>query len=331
MQKLTIRTAIRVLAGCAWAAGVACAASAPVEPYPTKSVRIIDGFSAGGSTDFMARVIGAKIQERFGQTVLVDNRPGAASTIGGEIAARAAPDGHTMFITPGTVLTSSPFLYPKLPYDIMKDFEYVTLAGTCNYVMLIHPSVQVKSVADLVALTKSKPTAFKYGSGGVGSSVHLTVELLKLRTGMQMVHVPYKGGAPAAMATAGGEVEMTVVSVSSAAGLVKTRKLNALAVTGPNRIAALPEIPTMAESGIPDYQVIDYIGLVTPAQTSPATIKAANAVIREILQMEDVKAKFLEQGIEAKGSTPEEYRSIARKEGERWGRVVKDANIPPNL
>jgi len=132
-------------------------------------------------------------------------------------------------------LTSSPYLYPKLPYDIMKDFEYVTLAGTCNYVMLIHPSVQVKSVAELVALTKSKPDRFQVRIGRRGSSVHLTVELLKLRTGMQMVHVPYKGGAPAAMATAGGEVEMTVVSVSSAAGLVKTKKLNALAVTGPAR------------------------------------------------------------------------------------------------
>src|SRR5258706_7311642 len=227
--KLTIQTALMALASCAWAA------SAPGEAYPTKPVRIIDGFAAGGNTDFMARVIAGKIQERFGQTVLVDNRPGAGSTIGGEIAARSAPDGHTMFITLGTILTSSPYLYPKLPYDIMKDFAYVSLAGMGNYVMLIHPSVQVKSVAELVALTKSKPNAFKYRSVGVSRPVHLSVELLKLRTGMQIAHVPYKGGAPAVIATAGGEVEMTVVSVPSAAGMVKSKKLNALAETGPTR------------------------------------------------------------------------------------------------
>ena len=331
MWKPTIHTAPLALASFAYAASMAWGATAPGAAYPAKPVRIIDGFAAGGNTDFMARVIAGKMHERSGQTVLVDNRPGAASTIGGEIAARASPDGHTMFITLGTILTSSPYLYPKLPYDIMKDFAYVSLAGMGNYVMLIHPSIQVKSVAELVALTKSKPTAFKYGSGGVGSPVHLSVELLKLRTGMQIAHVPYKGGAPAVIATAGGEVEMTVVSVPSAAGMVKSRKLTALAVTGPTRIAALPDIPTMAESGIADYQVLDPIGLLAPAQTPPATIKTVNAVIREILQMEDVKARFLEQGIEAKGSTPEEFRAIIRKEGERWGRVIKEANIPPNI
>jgi len=307
------------------------AADRPGETFPIKPVRIIDGFAAGGNTDFVGRVIASKLQERSGQTILVDNRPGAASTIAGEITARAAADGHTLFITLGTILSSSPYLYPKLPYDIMKDFAYVSLVGMGNYVMLIHPSVQVKSVSDLVALTKTKPAAFKYGSGGVGSPVHLSVELLKLRTGMQIAHVPYKGGAPAVVAAAGGEVEMTVVSVPSAAGMVKTRKLNALAVTGPTRIAVLPDVPTMAESGVPDFQVLDPIGLVTPAQTPAATIKAINAVVGEILQMEDVKARFLEQGIEAKGSSPQEFRVLIEKEQQRWRRVIKEANIPPNI
>jgi tripartite-type tricarboxylate transporter receptor subunit TctC len=235
-------------------ANVASAAPAG-DAYPTKPVRILDGFAAGGNTDYVGRVIGAKLQERSGQTVLVDNRPGAASTIAGEITARAAPDAHTLFITLGTILSSSPYLYPKLTYDIMKDFDYVTLAGLGNYVMLIHPSHQVKNVAELVAQTKAKPSAFRYGSGGVGSPVNLSFELLKLRTGMQVAHVPYKGGAPAVIATAGGEVDMTIVSVPSAAGMVKSKKLNALAVTGPTRIGVLPDVPTMAESGIPDYQV----------------------------------------------------------------------------
>ena len=307
------------------------AAAAPADTYPTKPAKIIDGFAAGGNTDFMGRVIAAKMQERSGQTVLVDNRPGAASTIGGEFVARSAPDGHTMFITLGTILSSSGFLYPKLPYDIMKDFAYVSLAGMGNYVMLIHPGVPVKNVAELVALTKSKPQAFRYASGGVGSPVHLSVELLKLRTGMQILHVPYKGGAPAVIAAAGGEVEMTVVSVPSAAGMVKTKKLNALAVTGPTRIGVLPDVPTMKESGIPDYEVLDAIGLVTPAGTPANVIRAMNAEIRTILQMDDVKARFLEQGIDAMGSTPEEFRAIILKEQQRWGRVIKDANIPPNL
>ncbi len=309
----------------------AWAASAPADAYPTKPVRIIDGFAAGGNTDFMARVIGAKMQERSGQTVLVDNRPGAASTIGGEVAARSAPDGHTMFITLGTILSSSPFLYPKLPYDIMKDFAYVSLAGMGNYVMLVHPGVPAKNVMELVALTKARPQAYRYASGGVGSPVNLAVELLKLRTGMQILHVPYKGGAPAVIAAAGGEVEMTVVSVPSAAGMVKTKKLNALAVTGPTRIGVFPDVPTMKESGIPDYEVLDAIGLVTPAGTPANVVRAMNAEIRAILQMEDVKARFLEQGIEAMGSTPEEFRAIIQKEQQRWGRVIKEANIPPNL
>jgi len=326
MWKRMLCTAIFSCASC----GVA-AAAAPGDAYPTKPVRIIDGFAAGGNTDFMGRVIAAKMQERSGHTVLVDNRPGAASTIGGEVAARSTPDGHTMFITLGTILSSSPFLYPKLPYDIMKDFAYVSLAGMGNYVILVHPGVPVKSVAELVALSKSRPTAFRYGSGGVGSPVHLSVELLKLRTGLQILHVPYKGGAPAVIAAAGGEVEMTVVSVPSAAGMVKTKKLNALAVTGPTRIAVFPDVPTVKESGIPDYEVLDAIGLVTPAATPPGVLRAMNAEIRAILLMEDVKARFLEQGIEALGSTPEEFRAIILKEQQRWGRVIKEANIPPNL
>jgi len=315
-------------------ANVSCGVSvcaAPADSYPTKPVRIIDGFAAGGNTDFMARVVAAKMQERSAQTVLVDNRPGAASTIGGEIASRAAPDGHTMFITLGTILSSSPFLYPKLPYDIMKDFAYVSLAGMGNYVMLVHPSVPVNNVAELVALSKARATPLRYGSGGIGSPVHLSVELLKLRTGLQMLHVPYKGGAPAVIAAAAGEVDVTVVSVPSAAGMVKTKKLNAVAVTGPTRIGAFPEVPTIKESGIPDYEVLDPIGLVTPAGTPAALVRAMNAEIRTILQMEDVKARFLEQGIEARGSTPEEFRAIIQKEQQRWGRVIKDANIPPNL
>ena len=306
------------------------AASAP-DSYPTKPVKIIDGFPPGGNTDFMARVIAAKMQERSGHPVLVDNRPGAGSTIGGEIAARAAPDGHTMFLTIGGALSSSPFLYPKLPYDIMKDFAYVSLAGMGNYVVLINPSLPVKNMAELVALTKAKPTAFRFATGGVGSGSHLITELLILRTGMKMAHVPYKGGAPAATATAGGEVDLNINSVTSGVGMVHAKKLIALAVTGPNRIAALPDVPTVAESGFPNYQVRDPIGFVAPAQTPASTIKLMNAEIRTILQMDDVKARFAEQGIEAMASTPEEYRAIILEQQQLWGRVIKEANIPPNL
>ena len=325
MWKRLLCTLTLVCASC----GV-CATAAAADSYPTKPAKIIDGFAAGGNTDFMGRVIAAKMQERSGHTVLVDNRPGAASTIGGEFVARSAPDGHTMFITLGTILSSSGFLYPKLPYDIMKDFAYVSLAGMGNYVMLIHPGLPVKNVVELVALSKSKPQGLRYGSGGVGSPVHLSVELLKLQTGMQILHVPYKGGAPAVIAAGGGEVDMTVVSVPSAAGMVKSKKLNALAVTGPTRIGVLSDVPTMKESGVPDYEVLDAIGLVTPAGTPANVIRAMNAELRTVLQMEDVKARFLEQGIEARGSTPEEFRAIILKEQQRWGRVIKDANIPPN-
>jgi tripartite-type tricarboxylate transporter receptor subunit TctC len=312
-------------------AGAAFAAGAPTDGYPNRPVRIVDGFAAGGNTDFMGRVIAAKLQEASGQTVLVDNRPGAASTIGGDYVAKSAPDGHTLFITLGTILSSSPYLYPKLPYDIMKDFEYVTLLGLGTYVMLVHPSISAKNVTELVAQSKARPGGFKYGSGGVGSPVHLSFELLKLRTGLQVLHVPYKGGAPAVMAAVGGEVDMTIVSVPSAAGMVQTKKLNAIAVTGPKRIAPMPDVPTMIEAGVADFVVHDAIGLTVPSATPPAVVRSANAAFRRILQMEDVVTRFAEQGIEARGSTSEEFRDIVRKELDRWGRVIKEAKIPPNI
>ena len=309
----------------AWAAG------APSESYPSKLVRIVDGYAPGGNTDFLARVISAKMQERSGQKVLVDNRPGAASTIGAEFVARSVPDGHTMFITLGTSLSSSPFLYPKLPYNIVNDFSYVTLVGMGSYIVLVHPSLPVKNMAELVALTKSKPTVYRYGTGGVGSGPHLLVELLKLRTGLRATHVPYKGGAPAATAAAGRQVQINMNSGSGGAGMVFAKKLIALAVTGPNRLSVLPDIPTMAESGIADYQIRDPIGLVTPSRTPASTIALMNAELRSILQMDDVKARFAEQGIEVTSSSPEEYKATILKEQERWGRVIKEANIPPNL
>ena len=307
------------------------AASVTSEPYPSKLVRIVDGYAPGGNTDALARVIGAKMQERLGQRVLVENRVGAGSTIGAEFVVRSAPDGHTMFIALGTSLSSSPFLYPKLPYNIVDDFSYVTLVGMGSYIVLVHPSLPAKNMAELVALTKSKPMEFRYGTGGVGSGPHLLVELLKLRTGLRASHVPYKGGAPAAVAAAGGEVEINMNSVAGGFGMVLSKKLIALAVTGPNRLSALPDIPTMAESGIADYQIRDPIGLVMPSRTPSAMIALMNAELRIILQMDDVKARFAEQGIEVMSSSPEEYKATILKEQERWGRVIKEADIPPNL
>lgn len=304
--------------------------SADTGSYPNRPIRIIDGFPPGGSADYMARIIGLKITERFGQPVIVDNRPGASSNLGAEITARANPDGYTLMLGVMTPLAVAPSLYPKLGYDLLKDFAFVTWVGIGANVLLVHPSVPVKSVSELVELARSKSKTMNYGTSGVGSIGHLAMELLRMRTGSALTHVPYKGGAPSVVAAVSGEVEIVMASVAVVAPLIQAKKLNALAVTSAKRTSALPGVPTVAESGVPGFDVTQYFGVLAPAGTPAAVVKFLNAEVRRIVQMDDVRAKFATQALEPAASTPEQFRASTKAEMEQWARVIKDAKITAN-
>lgn len=299
----------------------------PAGNYPNRPIRFIDAFPPGGGTDYMARLIGQRLAERFGQPVVVDNRPGAAGNIGAEIAAKATPDGHTLFMAVVPALTPTPSLYPKLPYNVTKDFVFVTLVASGSYVLFVHPAVPATSVSELVALAKSRPGKVSYGSSGVGGPLHLTAEMLNGRAGMKMLHVPYKGAAPIVAAVAGGEVQAGYASLAGALPMIKAGRVNALAVTSAKRAASFPGLPTIAESGFAGFDVTPWYGVLAPAGTAPGIASLLNAEISIILRLPDVKAMFATQGLEATGSTQEHFRKIVRAEIEQWARVIKDANI----
>lgn len=305
------------------------AASGNAESYPNKPIRVIDSFPPGGSSDYMARVIGAKLTERFGQPVIVDNRAGASGNLGAEIVARANPDGYTLFLAVSAGLASSPSLYRKLGYDVLKDFSYISRVATGPQILLVHPSVPAKSLAELAAFARSNPKALRYGSGSVGSLGHLTTEMLLSRIAVKILHVPYKGAGPLFVALSGGEVQLGFTSVA-AIPLVQAKRLNAVAISGAKRLAVLPQVPTVAESGYPGFNATNTFGMLAPAGTPAAIVKLLNAEIRYIVQNDDIKAKFTAQGLEAGASTPAEYKAIIKAEMTQWARVIKDAQITAN-
>jgi len=325
MWQRLLSATILACAGCsAWAA------SGSADSYPSRPIRIIDGFPAGGGADYLARVVGPKLTERFGQTVLVDNRAGAGGNVGAEIAARATPDGYTMLMGVSSALAPSRSLYPKLGYDLLKDFSYVSRVATGAQVLVAHPSTPAKSAAELVTLARAQPKTMRYSSAGVGSPGHLAMELLLSRSGIEVLHVPYKGSPPAVTALLAGEVQISFASITAMLPAIQAKRLNALAVSSAKRIAVLPGVPTVAESGLPGYDVASTFGLLAPAGTPAAVVKLLNAELRTILQMEDVRAKFSAQALEAAWSTPDELKTLIEAEVALWARVIKDANITAN-
>jgi len=303
------------------------AAGALAESYPTKAIRMLDGFPPGGGTDFLSRTIGQKITESWGQSVIIDNRPGASSNIGAEMAARAAPDGYTLFMGLTSVLAPSMTLYPKLPYNLLKDLAPVSQVASGVYVLLVSNSLPVKSVQELIVLAKSKPGQLNYASSGVGSPSHLAGELFNLRAGVSIVHLAYKGGAPAAAAIASGESQLTFVSVPAGMPLVKAGKAKAFAVTTPQRSRALPDVPTIAESGLPGFDITVNYGIFAPSGTPMAIITKLNREISAILKYPDVIERLAAFGLEAKGSTPQQFSDVVRQEVNLWAKVIKEAKI----
>jgi len=301
------------------------AAGSAQQGYPTKPVRFVLPFPPGGGTDTLGRAIGQKLGESLAQTVVLDNRPGAGANIGAEIAARAVPDGYTLLMT-NIAHSINVTLYRKLNYDFLKDFAPVTRLASTPNILVVHPSVPAKSVKELIALARAKP-GMNYASSGSGSAPHLAGELFKFMTGIQLTHIPYKGGGPATVALVAGEASTGVATMPSALPHVKSGRLRALAVSTAKRSAATPELPTIAEAGVPGYEFTTWYGVLVPTGTSKDIIARLNREFIKLLELPDVKERLAASGFEPETSTPDEFAQYMRSEVAKWGKVVKAANL----
>ena len=310
---------------CAVALAVAALApSAWGQTYPAKAIRIVVPFPAGGTSDILSRAIGQKLTEEWKQPVVVDNRPGAGANIGAEIVVKSPPDGYTLLLA-STIHTINPSLYRKLAYDPIRDFTPITLIAATSQVLAVHPSLPVRTVKELVAYAKKRPGQIHYSSAGNGSQPHLTAELFKSRTGIDIIHVPYKGGPPAMNDLLAGHVALSFATSPSAVPHVKSGKLRALAVSTAKRISALPDVPTIDESGVLGFEASGANGLVGPAGMPAAVVEKLNAAIVRIVK-EPAMQKFLsEQGAEPLTTTPAEYGAYIRSEVAKWAKAVKDS------
>ena len=313
-------------AGALLAAFVTIAGVVHAQTYPMKSVRMLVPFPPGGGTDYTARLIGQKLSELWGQPVVIENRPGASTTIASEIVARAAPDGHTLIM--GSVNhTINPSLYAKLPYDTIKDFAPVTVAVTASYVLVVHPSLPARSVKELIALARARPGQINYSTSGSSGPQHLAGELFKLMAGVDMTHVPYKGGGPAVVALVGGHVSVQFSTPVSALPHIKSGRLRPLAVTSSTRSPALPELPTIAEAALPGYEAVTWWGILAPARTPRDIVNKIHADVVRVLDMPETKARLATEGVNPSGSSPEQFATMIQNEIVKMAKIVKAANI----
>ena len=299
-----------------------CAAQTP--GYPTKPIRMIVGFAPGGGTDTTARAISAKLGELLGQQVIIDNRAGAAGNIATELVAKANPDGYTLLLGTIAALAINPSLYrTKLPFDSVKDFAPIIQAVDSTNILSLHPSVPATNVKELIALAKSK--SLNYGSSGVGGTGHLAGELFNTMAGVKMTHVPYKGGGPAMIDLVGGQVQLVYATAASAVPMIKAGKIKGIAVTTIKRSALMPDIPTIAESGLPGFDANNWYGLLAPANTPRAIVVRLNAEVAKVLAMPDVKNFLFNQGLDPAPGTPEKFGAYIKSEIAKWAKVVKDS------
>lgn len=304
-------------------AALAIGAPAVAQDYPAKPIRLVVGFPPGGGVDIAARLIGAEMQKTLGQPIVIENRPGAGGGIGAESVAKANADGYTLLMGNTGSLTINPSLYPKLGYDTQRDFAAVGLVSTSPLVVAVNPSLPANSLSELLALAKKRPGETSFGTGGNGSIAHLTVELLKAQTGADLSHVPYKGGTPAVTDVVAGQLQMVVEGVPLVAPFVQQKKLRALVVTSAKRSPALPDVPTVIESGFPDLVITAWYGIVAPAGTSPAIVARLNQSIAVALGSPGLREKLNQQGSEAAGGTPGQFSDFLRQELARWAKAVK--------
>ena len=298
---------------------------AAAQQYPVKPVRIVVGFAPGGGSDFIARVVANKLTERFGSQVIVENRPGAGSTLGAEYVVKSPADGYTLLLSPASY-TVNPSVY-KLSFDPLADITPIVQLSRGPYVVAVHPSVQARTLKELVALAQSQPDKLAYASSGNGSHVHVSTEYFLYTAGVKITHVPYKGTGPALNDTIAGTTQIIFGSVATALQHVKSGRLRALAVTTPKRIAAASDVPTVAEAGYPSYEVTNWHGLVGPKGLSKDIVARLNREVNESLKSDDVKKILASDGLEPAGGTPEELGAIMKKEIGRWSEVVKRAGV----
>lgn len=319
---------LRYLLALLAAASFALAFPAAAQEYPVKPVRIIVGFPPGGATDLVARLMAPKYTGLFKQQFIVDNRPGANGVIGSDLAAKAAPDGYVIHLATTGSLVLSPAT-SKVPYDPLKDFAPISQAVALQNIFIVHPSLPPRTLKELIALAKARPGGLNFASSGTASQGHLAGELLKSMAQVNLVHIPYKGGGPAMVDLIAGHVEIFVAVISTAVPHIKAGKARALAVTGTKRALVLPDVPTVAETGLKGYEATAWYGYVAPPATPRAIIDRLHKATAAVLEMPDVRQALLNQGIEPAPSTPEQFAAYIRSETKKWEPIIKRANIKP--
>ncbi|HKA42022.1 MAG TPA: tripartite tricarboxylate transporter substrate binding protein [Burkholderiales bacterium] len=329
MLRLFCFVLMRFLFSLCWLLVAAAATAATAQTYPARPVRFIVPYAPGGSSDVIARILGQKLADSLGPSFVIDNRPGAGSMLGTDIAAKSAPDGYTIILSdmPHAI---NPSVYAKVPYDPVGDFSPITLVGTSAMFLFVHPSVQAQSVKELIALAKAQPGKLAIGSGGNGTTTHLSAELFQIRTGIRLTHVPYKGAGPALVDVVAGQIPATFTSMATAAPFVMAGKLRVLGVTSVKRLAALPDVPTFAESGVADFVVEHWWGVLAPAGVAPVVVARLHDEIVKVVGSADVRERFDALAVRPTTNTPEQFRALLASDVSRWARVVREAGVTPN-
>ena len=310
--------------GCAL---VLAAAPAHAQTYPDHQIRMIIPFAAGGPADIVGRLVAQKLSESLKQPVVPDNRVGATGGIGAEIVAKSAPDGYTLFLSSSSIMSANPVLNPKISYDPIRDFAPISLTATIENVLVVHPSVPAKTIAELITYAKANPNKLTYSSSGIGSTYHLSGELFAAATGTKLLHVPYKGAAPAAMDVLAGNISLMFDNIPSALPNIKTGKVRALGVASLKRYKDLPDVPTIAESGVPGYEVIIWTALYAPVKTPKPIIDILNRATVAALAAPDMQERYAKLGMNPESCSPEHLLEYNKADLAKWGKVVKDANI----
>ena len=307
--------------------GLSMAQIATAQPYPSKPVRIVVGYTPGGSNDVLARVVAKHLQDTWRQPFVVENKPGASGQIGAETGAKAAPDGYTLTVIPNDVLTVQPNLYAKLPFDPVADFEPVATLGTVPIALVVSTLSPIKSVSDLVAAAKAKPGSFTFASSGAGGPQHMSAEMFMLLTGTKIVHIPYKGNAPALTDVLGGQVDILFSPINSALPHIRSGKLRALAVATDQRVPSLPDVPTLAEAGVPGYKSEIWIGLFAPAHTPKDIVDKIAAEVARMQSQNEVKEQLAAQGIDPIATSPSQLSAQIKSDLGRWSKVIKETGL----
>lgn len=309
--------------------GLLLAALAPLAlaqaNWPTKPIRLVVTFPPGGSSDASARIVAPRLAERLRQPVVVDNRPGAGGGVGLDLVAKAPADGYTIVLASAGGLTANPSLYKKLNYDPVRDFAPITLFGASPFVLLAHPSLPVSNVGDLLKLAKAQPGRLSYASGGNGTAMHLSGELLKSEGHVHIVHIPYRGSGPALIAVMGGETQLAIADITTAAAQIKSGRVKAVGVLSKERSPLAPEIPTLSESGLPGYDAAGWFGILAPAATPAPIVQRLNAEITAVLRSPEIRERFAAAGLDPLPSTPEEMAALMKSEAVKWARVIRES------